>query len=99
MQHVSLNDGGIWVTNNSIGTVGRFTKPIGQLGGKVAPPSSTSVEVWQEGPVVASYDGSGGRVYAVNVYGTAFYDKGAAISPAPGGIALGDDTLAVLSTD
>jgi large repetitive protein len=100
VQHVSLNDGGIWVTNNSIGTVGRFTKPIGQLDGELAPPSSsTSVDVWQEGPVVASYDASGGRIYAVNVYGTAFYDAGSAISPAPGGIALGDDTLAVLSTD
>jgi hypothetical protein len=100
VQHVSLNDGGIWVTNNSIGTIGRFTKPIGQLDGELAPPSaSTSVDVWQDGPVVASYDASGGRIYAVNVYGTAFYDAGAAISPAPGGIALGDETLAVLSTD
>src|ERR1700761_2623120 len=100
VQHVSLNDGGIWVTNNSIGTVGRFTKPIGQLDGELAPPSeSTSVEVWQNGPLVAAYDASGGRIYAVNVYGTAFYDAGAAISPAPGGIALGDQTVAVLSTD
>src|ERR1700733_5890484 len=100
VQHVSLNDGGIWVTNNSIGTVGRFTKPIGQLDGELAPPSeSTSVDVWQNGPVVAAYDASGGRIYAVNVYGTAFYDAGAAISPAPGGIALGDETVAVLSTD
>ncbi|MGH3262672.1 MAG: hypothetical protein ACRDNS_11795, partial [Trebonia sp.] len=100
MQHVSLNDGGIWVTNNSIGTIGRFTKPIGQLDGELAPPSSsTSVDVWQDGPVVAAYDASGGRIYAVNVYGTAFYDAGAAISPATGGIALGNQTVAVLSTD
>jgi hypothetical protein len=100
VQHVSLNDGGIWVTNNSIGTTARFTKPIGQLDGELAPPSSSaSVDVYQDGPVVASYDASGGRIYAVNVYGTAFYDAGAAISPAPGGIALGDETLAVLSTD
>jgi hypothetical protein len=100
VQHVSLNDGGIWVTNNSIDTVGRFTKPIGQLDGELAPPSeSTSVDVWQNGSVVAAYDASGGRIYAVNVYGTAFYDAGAAISPAPGGIALGDETVAVLSTD
>src|ERR1700722_10426775 len=100
VQHVSLNDGGIWVTNNSIGTIGRFTKPIGQLDGELAPPSSsTSVDVWQNGPVVAAYDASGGRIYAVNVYGTAFYDAGAAISPAPGGIALGDETVAVLSPD
>ena len=100
VQHVSLNDGGIWVTDNSLGTIGRFTKPIGQLDGELAPPSSsTSVDVWQDGPVVASYDASGGRIYPINVYGTAFYDAGAAISPAPGGIALSDRTLAVLSTD
>jgi len=100
VQHVSLNDGGIWVTNNSIGTVGRFAKPIGQLDGELAPPSSSSsVDVVQNGPVVAAYDASGGRIYPVNVYGPAFSDTGAAISPAPGGIALGDDTLAVLSTD
>ena len=100
VQHVSLNDGGIWVTDNSIGTIGRFTKPIGELNGELAPPSSsTSVDVWQEGPVVAAYDASGGRIYAVNAYDTAFYDAGAAVSPAPGGIALGDQTLAVLSTD
>ena len=79
MQHVSLNDGGIWVTDNSIGTIGRFTKPIGELNGELAPPSSsTSVDVWQEGPVVAAYDASGGRIYAVNAYDTAFYDAGAA---------------------
>ena len=35
VQHVSLNDGGIWVTNNSLGAVGRFTKPIAQLTGQV----------------------------------------------------------------
>ena len=49
--------------------------------------------------MVAAYDASGGRIYAVNAYDTAFYDTGAAISPAPGGIALGGGTLAVLSTD
>jgi len=100
VQHVSLNDGGIWVTDNSIGTVGRFAKPVGELDGVLAPASaSTSVDVWQNGALVAAYDASGGRVYAVNVYGTAFYDAGAAISPEPGGIALGDETIAVLSTD
>ena len=33
VQHVSLNDGGIWVTNNALGPIGRFTKPIAQLTG------------------------------------------------------------------
>jgi hypothetical protein len=100
VQHVSLNDGGIWVTNDSMGTIGRFAKPIAQLDGEIAPSSvSTSVDVWQDGPVVAAYDATGGRIYAVNVYGTSFFDAGAAISPAQNGIALGDTTLAVLSSD
>ena len=100
VQHVSLNDGGIWVTNDSLGTIGRFSKPIAQLDGELAPASnSTSMDVWQDGPLVATYDATGGRMYAVNVDSTSFFDAGAAISPVTGGIALGDTTLAVLSTD
>src|SRR5512146_1374044 len=100
VQHVSLNDGGIWVTDNFYGSIGRFAKPIAQLDGEVIPASkSTSVDVWQNGSVVAGYDATGSRIYAVNVYGPAFYAAGQVITPAAGGIALGDTTLAVLSTD
>jgi large repetitive protein len=100
VQHVSLNDGGIWVTNNADGIVGRFAKPIAQLDGSVTPASaSPNVNVWQDGPVVAVYDATGGRTYAVNVYQPAFYDAGQVISPVSGGIALGGTTLAVLATD
>jgi large repetitive protein len=100
VQHVSVNDGGIWVTNNADGLIGRFAKPIAQLDGQVTPASeSSNVDVWQDGPVVAAYDATGGRIYAVNVFQPAFYDAGQAISPVTGGIALGDSTLAVLSTD
>jgi hypothetical protein len=102
VQHVNLNDGGIWVTDSSAGTVGQFVKPIAQLDGQVSPSAgSTSVNVWQSGPVVATYDQTGGRIYPVNVSGLALYDSGQAISPASDGdgIALGDTTLAVLSAD
>lgn len=107
VQHVSLNDGGIWVTDNSPGDVevGRFAKPIGQLAGQLAPKSSTSVDVWQNGPLVATYasGASGGRMYAVNVDDTDFADPaGTAVSPATpdtSGIALGDETVALLGTD
>src|SRR5579871_2021644 len=82
VQHVSLNDGSVWVTNDQQGTAGRFVKPIAQLDGQVTPASaSTSVNVWQGGPVVATYDATGGRIYAVNSYGTSFYDGGQVISP------------------
>jgi hypothetical protein len=100
VQHVSLNDGGIWVTDNAHGIVGRFAKPVAQLDGQVRPASaSPNVNVWQDGPAVAAYDSTGGRIYAVNVFQTDFYDAGQVISPEPDGIALGDTTLAVLSTD
>ncbi len=111
VQHVSLNDGGIWVTDNAVGQVslGRFAKPIGELAGQVAPKSATSVDVWQNGPLVATFANSpsGGHMYAVDVDQTIFADPaGAPVSPVipdTGGVALGGDpdaaTLAVLGTD
>jgi hypothetical protein len=100
VQHASLNNGGIWVTNSSQGIVGQFVKPIAQLDARIAPTSeSAGVNVWQNGPAVATYDENGHRIYAVNASGLALYDSGQAISPTSGGIALGDTTLAVLSAD
>jgi large repetitive protein len=108
VEHVSLNDGSIWVTNNALGEIARFDDPIGQLNGQPLTPSSESpnVNVWQDGANVAAYDATGGRMYAVNAYGPAFYDGGQAVLPKsaspesePDDIALGDSTLAVLSND
>ncbi len=114
LQHVSLNDGSIWVTDNTAGQVGvgRFVKPIGQPAGWVAPRSATSVDVWQDGPLVATYgaSGSGGRLYAVNVDNTDLADPGGTaiapvVTPDANSIALGGDPdgasaiLAVLGTD
>jgi len=108
VEHVSLNDGGIWVTNNALGEIARFDDPIGQLDGQPLTPTSPSpnVNVWQDGPNVAGYDATGGRMYAVNSYGPAFYDHGQPVSPKsasqesePDDIGLGDTTLAVLSSD
>ena len=102
VQHVSLNDGGIWVTDNQpgAGAVGRFDKPIAQLAGQIVPQSANpQLDVWQNGPVVAAYDASAGKLYAIDPYQAEFSDAGTAVSPVPGGIALGDTTLAVLGTD
>jgi hypothetical protein len=108
VQHVSLNDGGIWVTDNAVGQVslGRFAKPIGELAGEVAPKAATSVDVWQNGPLVATFSNSpaGGHLYAVDVDQTNLADPaGTPVSPDSGGVALGGDpdvaTLAVLGTD
>jgi hypothetical protein len=86
VQHVSLNDGSIWVTDNQAGDVLRFAKPIGQLDGELAPaPASTSgIDVFQNGPLVAVYSAgaAGGRIYAVNVDQPDFADpSGTMVSP------------------
>ncbi|HEY6311311.1 MAG TPA: hypothetical protein VIY52_10970 [Streptosporangiaceae bacterium] len=108
VEHVSLNDGSIWVTNNALGEIARFDDPIGQLDGQPLAPTSPSsnLDVWQDGPNVASYDATGGRMYAVDSYGPAFYDSGQAVLPKSASqeserddIAQGDTTLAVLSSD
>ncbi len=107
VEHVSLNDGSIWVTNNALGEIARFDDPIGQLDGLPLAPKngSTNINVWQDGPNVAAYDATGGRMYAVDSYDPAFYDGGQEVLPKsasqesePDDIALGDTTLAVLSS-
>jgi large repetitive protein len=108
VEHVSLNDGNIWVTNNALGQIAPFDDPIGQMDGQPLTPASGSsnVNVWQDGPNVADYDATGGRMFSVNSYGPAFYDSGQAVLPKSASaeseqddIALGDTTLAVLSSD
>jgi hypothetical protein len=116
VQHVSLNDGGIWVTDNGSADgagaqVGRFAKPVGELDGQLTPKSATSVDVWQNGPIVAVYanGAGGGRMYAVNVDQPDFADPaGTAVSPVTpdtSGVALSvapqaaTATIAVIGTD
>jgi hypothetical protein len=109
VEHVSLNNGSIWVTNNASGEIARFDDPIGQVDADPFAPSTafvSSVNVWQDGANVAAYDATGGRMYAVNSSIPAFSDSGLAVVPKsasqasePDDIALGDTTLAVLSGD
>ena len=105
VEHVSLNDGSIWVTNNASGEIERFDDPIGQLDGQPIVLTSDSLNVWQDGPDVAAYNATGGRMYAVDsYYGTQSSGNGQPVLPKsaspesePDDIALGDTTLAVLS--
>ena len=102
VQHLSLNDGGIWVTDNQPGegAIGRFVKPIAQLDGQLIPDSpNPELDVWQDGPLVAAYDASAGKMYAVDAYQTAFSGSGTAVATTPGLVALGDTTIAVVGTD
>ena len=98
VQHVNLNDGGIWVTNDAVGAIGRFNKPIAQLDGVVTPPSeASSIDVLQNGALVAAWDRTAGRLYAVNVFQPAFAGAGVNVSATQ--VALGGSTLAVLGTN
>ena len=98
VQHLNLNDGGIWVTNNAIGAIGRFNKPIAQLDGLVSAASpAPELDVEQNGPLVSAWDQGAGRLYAVNVYQPAFAGGFATVSAAQ--VALGGSTLAVLGTN
>ncbi len=95
VQHVSLNDGGIWVTNDAIGAIGRFDKPIAQLDGQLDVTSPAPLlDVAQNGGLVVAFDSGAGRLYSVDVYKPAFADAGVAVSAAQ--VALGGNTLAVL---
>ena len=99
VQHVSLNDGGIWVTNNSIGAVGRFTKPIGAArrsgrAATTASPASTCGRTARSSPPTTRAAGGSTRSTSTS---TAFSDAGAAISPRrPAASRSAASTLAVL---
>jgi hypothetical protein len=102
VQHLSLNDGGIWVTDQAAGAIGRFDKPIAQLDGAIAPVNiAPDIDVWQNGTEVVSY--SQGKLYSVDVTKPAFTDSGTPVSPATSHgatqIALNASTLALIGTD
>lgn len=97
VKHLSLNDGGIWVTDNAAGAVGRFNKPIAQLDGLLSTTSAVpDLSVVQNGAIVAAWDRNAGRLYAVDVYEPSF---GAQTAASAAQIALGGTTLAVLGRD
>lgn len=62
--HASLNDGGIWVTDQQTGYWGRFNKPALQLDGELyspvatAPTPSSDLDVVQDGGAVLARDGA-----------------------------------------
>ena len=97
-QHVNLNDGSIWVTDNQtgIGAIGRFDEPIAQLDGQVYGTSTVpNLDVVQNGALVVGWDSSVNRLYSVDVDQPA-WAAGWVSTPAPANVALGGSTLAVL---
>jgi large repetitive protein len=70
VEHVTLDDGGIWVTSNADHLFGRLNKPAGQLDAAFYPPGgaqdTSSLDVVQEGAAVAAWDKGSGVLYPVD---------------------------------
>src|SRR3954471_1233276 len=97
VRHVDLNDGGVWVTNNDQGGVGRFNKPIAQLDGLVSATTAApyDLDVLQHDSTVFFWDRGGGKLSRIDVAKPATVGDAAAVS-STAQTALGGSTLAVL---
>jgi large repetitive protein len=97
-QHLTLNDGGVWVINGTSGAWGRFNKPIGQLDAALFPESGGTdldLDVLQEGPDVVLRDRGAGTLRAVDVQLRSFAGDPVPF-PAAGQVDLRGGTLATL---
>ncbi len=99
-RHVDLNDGGIWVTDNSLDLFGRFDKPIAQLDTGFGPPGgaqvSASLDIVQDGATVLARDDAAGRVYPVDVSLGTLVSGDAVDIPAGFALQTGGGTIASL---
>src|SRR5215467_6361897 len=100
VEHVSLDDGGIWVTSNADHLFGRLNKPAGQLDAAFYPPGgaqdTSSLDVVQQGAAVAAWDKGSGVLYPVDTSrGVPAGGDGSPISGADQ-VELAGGTLAVL---
>lgn len=102
-RHVSLNDGGIWVTSNTDGLFGRVNKPAGSLDAAFYPPGGAQqgyqIDVVQDGAAVAAWDRAIGLLYPVDVDRAAVIgDRGTGVPvSADEQVQLSGGTLAVLN--
>jgi len=106
VSHVSANDGGVWLTNNSPGggfrgSFGEFDVPIGQLGYSfgdpgAVPQASYSLDVLQESATVVAVDQGSGVIYPVDdLTGAPVVSAGVSLPPG-GQVELGGGVVAVL---
>ncbi|MCI9889226.1 fibronectin type III domain-containing protein [Micrococcales bacterium 31B] len=91
--NISLNDGGVWVTNESKQLVGRLNYPSGAIDG-VLNVASTDFDVYQSSDnVMVDSDGSTGA--RLDTISPATVQKAGGIAaPGPASPALGGDTIA-----
>ena len=106
-QHVALNDGGVWVTSDSVGpdasnprgAFARYNQPILAFDTSFSPPgshASYNVDVLQDGTTVFARDLAAGKLYDVNV-DVPLADPAQSVPvPAADLVALGGSTVAVV---
>lgn len=107
-QHISLNDGGVWVTNDEVGqnpssprgAFARLNKPIGEFDASFAPPgtaqTSYNVDVFQDGSTVLARDLAAGKLYRVNVAVQIADPTQSLQVPDADQVALGASTVAIV---
>ncbi|MCW2494320.1 Ig-like domain-containing protein, partial [Jatrophihabitans sp.] len=99
-RHLSLNDGGVWVSSDKDGLVGRLNKPAGSLDLALNPPGGAQqayqLDVRQDGAAVVSWDQASGKLYPVDVdSGKTIDNQGIPVSSGEQ-VELSGGTLAVL---
>jgi hypothetical protein len=101
VQHVDLNDGGVWVTNHHDGLFGRVNKPAGALDAGFNPPGlqpDDQIDVRQDGAAVVAWDQSASRLFPVDVSAGAVPPKNLGVAlPSSTHLQLGGGTLAAYS--
>ncbi|RJS45375.1 Ig-like domain-containing protein [Nocardioides cavernaquae] len=96
-----LNDGGIWITNQSMGAVGRQNVPVAQIDGRVFDgtpfTASPELDVLQDGSAVISVDKAGHTLMPIDVsMATGLEDQKVSV----GGTAVfGGGSLGVVAPD
>jgi large repetitive protein len=100
VQHVALNDGGVWVTSDHDGLFGRLNKPAGALDAAFNPPGGAQqdyqLDVVQQGAAVLAWDQAAGKLYPVDVDDAVTLPAQAAPVPAGDQVQLAGGTVAVL---
>lgn len=103
VHHANLNDGGVWVTNNSAGEMGRLNKPINQLDGDLymgnvnaGERNSFNLDVVQQGSAVAWWDKSSAQLIPVDVSNMKVAKASEVNLPASASVGIGGGVLAVL---
>ncbi len=99
VHRAELNDGGVWITNQSMGAVGRQNVPVAQIDGRVfdgpAFTSSPELDVLQDGAAVVSVNRATGSLMPIDV-AMAAGDDAARINAGGSAAFLGGGSLAAL---